>query len=202
MALAGQGISNSAGVTWLQDQQCSDGGWEAYRADPTVACVAPDPATFAGPDTNSTAMAVQGLVAMQALMGAAADFPVDPTAFYESAQNADGGFGYIGAASQTPDADSTGEVVQALVALNQLDNPLFTQSGGATPLTALAGFQLGCSAGRADRGAFAFQPNNRGVLKANLLATLQAVPGAAEVAFPLGARSPRQTLPKLKCAAH
>ena len=46
-------------------------------------------------------------------------------------------------------------------------------------------FQLGCSAPKADRGAYVF-PGETGP---NLLATLQAVPGAAEVAFPLGAQT-------------
>jgi hypothetical protein len=197
MALATQGMANPAGVAWLQDQQCSDGGWEAYRSDPTVACVAPDPTDYAGPDTNSTAQAVQGLVAQEGLGVAGASFAVDPTAFFESAQNTDGGFGYIGAASQSPDPDSTGEVIQALVALGQLSNPVFTQPGSATPLTALASFQLGCSASRAQRGAYVY-PGEAGP---NLIATLQAVPGAAEVAFPIGPQTPAPALPRMSCPA-
>jgi len=197
MALANQGIPSTnatvvAGVTWLQNQQCSDGGWEAYRSDTTTACPAPDPDTYAGPDTNSTSLAVMGLVAT------GSSFPVDPLGFFESAQNADGGFGYIGASSQSPDPDSTGEVIQALVALGQLSNAAFTQAGDATPVTALASFQLGCSASKADRGAYTF-PGEEG---ANLLATLQAVPGAAEAAFPLKAQTLRNSLPKLTCPAH
>jgi hypothetical protein len=197
MALANQGISDStvaAGVAWLQDQQCSDGGWTAYRSNLAVACPAPDPADYTGPDTNSTAIAVQALVATKS------SFPVAPTPFFESAQNADGGFGFIGAASQAPDADSTGEVIQALVALNKLDKPAFTQPGGATPVSALGTFQLGCAAARADRGAYAYQPESNGTLTADILATLQAVPGAAEVAFPLGAQTLRRVLPRLQCS--
>jgi hypothetical protein len=196
MALVNQGLSSSTavtiGVAWLQNQQCADGGWEAYRSDPTTPCPAPDPSTFAGPDTNSSALAVEGLVA------AGASFFFDPTAFFESAQNADGGFGFIGASSQSPDPDSTGEVIQALVALGQLTNPAFTQSGGATPASALATFQLGCSAAKADRGAYVFP----GVSGPNLLATLQAVPGAAELAFPLKPQTLEKGLPRLKCPAH
>lgn len=197
MALAEAGDANAAGVAWLQDQQCSDGGWEAYRADLSQACAAPDPTTYAGPDTNSTSMAVQGLVAMQSLMGSQAAFGVDPTTFFESAQNADGGFGFIGTSSQSPDPDSTGEVIQALVALGQLTNPAFTQTGG-TPMSALAAFQLGCSASKAKRGAYVY-PGEKGP---NILATLQAVPGAAEVAFPLPAQTLQPGLPKLTCPAH
>lgn len=189
MALASVGVSNPAGVAWLQNQQCSDGGFESYRSDTTTPCAAPDPDDFTGPDTNSTSLAVEGLLAQDAT------FPVDPTAFFESAQNADGGFGYIGASSQSPDPDSTGEVIQALVALGQLDNPAFTQPGDQTPLTALASFQLGCSSPRSERGAYTF-PGDEGP---NLLAALEAVPGAAEVAFPLGPQSPAPGLPRLAC---
>jgi hypothetical protein len=76
MALANRGVSNPAGVTWLRNQQCGDGGWESYRSDLTTACPAPDPSTFAGPDTNSTALAVEGLVA------AGATFPTSPVSFF------------------------------------------------------------------------------------------------------------------------
>jgi hypothetical protein len=205
MALANQGIPNSnavveAGVTWLQNQQCSDGGWEAYRSDVTTACPAPDPSTFSGPDTNSTALAVEGLVA------SGASFPVDPLPFFEAAQDPDGGFGFIGISSpsttQPSDPDSTGEVIQALVALKQLSNAAFTKNldpGTATPVTALATFQLGCAAAAGDRGAYTFPGAGSGP---NLLATLQAVPGAAEVAFPLKDVTVKGSLPKLKCPAH
>lgn len=195
MALVNQGLGGSAavaaGVTWLQGQQCADGGWESYRSDPTTACPAPDPDTFAGPDTNSTALAVEGLVA------AGATFTDSPLSFFESSQNTDGGFGFIGAASQSPDPDSTGEVIQALVALGQQNNAVFTQTAGATPFTALATFQSGCSSPKAQRGAYVFP----GVPGPNLLATLQAVPGAAAVAFPLTAQSIPPALPTMKCPA-
>jgi hypothetical protein len=39
-----------------------------------------------------------------------------------------------------------------------------------------------------------------GIAGPNLLATLQAVPGAAEMAFPLGPQTLQRGLPKLKCA--
>ena len=196
MALANAGLKNSvsvsSGLTWLENQQCSDGGWESYRSDTTTACAAPDPNTFSGPDTNSTALAVEGLVA------AGGTFNGSPQSFFEASQNSDGGFGFIGDASQSPDPDSTGLVIQALVALGNQNNPVFTQAGGATPFTALASFQLGCSAAKAQRGAYVFP----GVAGPNLLATLQAVPGAAAVAFPLTAQTLQPGLPKLKCPAH
>lgn len=193
MALATQGIDNPAGVAWLQDQQCADGGWQSYRSDTSEPCDPPDPSTFTGPDTNSTTLAVEGLVAQ------GASFPVDPLGFFESAQNSDGGFGFIGSSSEEPDADSTGLVIQALVDLGQLHNPAFTQSGGATPMSALDTFQLGCSATKAHRGSFAYQPSAKGKLAPNMLATLQAVPGAAEAPFPLSPKTLAGGLPRLSC---
>jgi squalene-hopene cyclase-like protein len=194
-ALANQGVSSSApvmtaAVSWLQAQQCSDGGWESYRSVET-ACPAPDPTSFVGPDTNSTSLAVMGLVA------AGATFTYDPTAFFESAQNTDGGFEFVGAPSAgSSDPDSTGEVIQALVALNQLSNPAFDQDGN-TPQSALATFQLTCSAGATEDGAYQY-PGEPGP---NLLATLQAIPGAAEKPFPIKAGTGVSGLPKLKCPA-
>jgi hypothetical protein len=195
MALANQGISNSnatvhAGITWLQNQQCSDGGWEAYRSDLGTACPAPNTETFAGPDTNSTALAVMGLVAT------GASFPVDPTAFFAAAQNPDGGFELVGTASPgSSDPDSTGEVIQALVALKEINNSEFTQSGG-TPQTALASFQLGCGAGSSEDGAYMYPGEGP-----NLLSTVQAIPAAAQVAFPITRGKVTSGLPKLKCPA-
>ncbi len=197
MALANQGISNSvtaAGVSWLKNQQCSDGGWMSYRAATGSGnpCSPPDPATFSGPDTNSTALAVEGLVA------SGASFPANPTSFFVSAQNSDGGFGYIGASSQSPDPDSTGLVIQALVALGQLGGACVHPVRGATPLSALETFQFGCKASSSRRGAFVYP----GVKGPNVLATLQAVPGEAQVAFPLTAQTLQPGLPKMKCPAH
>ena len=84
------------------------------------------------------------------------------------------------------------------MALGQLTNAAFTEADNATPLTALASFQLGCSSPKAKRGAFTY-PGEKG---ADLLATVQAVPGLAEVAFPLSAQKPASALPILQCPAH
>jgi hypothetical protein len=194
MALVNQGLKSSssvsAGVAWLKGQQCRDGGWESYRSDTATPCPAPDPSSFTGPDTNSTALAVEALVAT------GSSFGVKPLPFFEASQNADGGFAFIGTSGQSSDPDSTGEVIQALVALGRLHDTAFTEPGGATPVSELATFQLGCSSARADRGAYMF-PGEPGP---NLLATLQAVPGAAQVAFPLTRQTLAPGLPTLTCA--
>ena len=50
-------------LAYKLEQQCTNGMWQAYRANTTVACPAANPATFTGPDTNSISLAVQGLAA-------------------------------------------------------------------------------------------------------------------------------------------
>ena len=68
-ALAAVGTTSGAAVTaaesWLTGQQCGDGGWTSYitAANPCNG----KPAKYEGPDTNSTALAVEGLEAQHAL---------------------------------------------------------------------------------------------------------------------------------------
>ena len=194
MALSSVGVTDPLGVAWLSAQQCTDGGWTAYRADTSVACPAPDPATFSGPDTNSSALAAEALVAQ------GATFAHRPVPFFMAAQSSDGGFAYIGGPDQASDANSTGVVIQALVALRASSDQRFTRPGGATPFTALLGFEVGCSAALSDRGAFAYQPSS-GTVFPDLFATLQAVPAAARVSYPLRARTPLDVKPRLYCPA-
>jgi hypothetical protein len=63
LALASVDIDDAAGEAWLTDQQCNTGSWVAYRPDTAVPCPAVDAASFSGPDTNSTALALLGLTA-------------------------------------------------------------------------------------------------------------------------------------------
>ena len=48
-------------IGWLKEQQCPDGGWQAFRADTTTACDPADPVTYSGEDSNSTALAIAAL---------------------------------------------------------------------------------------------------------------------------------------------
>jgi hypothetical protein len=169
---------------WLAGQQCTNGLWESYRPNVSVPCVAADPNTFAGPDTNSTAMAVQGLAA----------FRVFPHALrtansLQSLKTADGGFPFLAAKGQTSDPDSTALVIQALVALH-------IKPG--TAVGALASFQLGCSDPVATRGGYFFPGGDR---TPNLIASVQAVPASALKTLPLKPSSLAATLPTTKCAA-
>ena len=144
LALHGVGVDSSSGATWLSDQQCADGGWTAYRADTSVPCPAADPVTFAGPDTNSSALAAEALHALGVTPAH------DPVAWFTSVRSSGGGFAYLGDPTQAADANSTGLVTQALLAL--------TGSPDTAGVSALEAFQAGCTADVADRGGLAFQP--------------------------------------------
>ena len=181
-ALAAAGVTGTgpvtAAVSWLDGQQCPDGGWTSpdnTNANNTCTGL---PADFAGPDTNSTALAVEGLAAQGALtptVSAAA------LGFLTSGQDADGGWSYYPNTLATPgvtDPDSTGLVIQALVALGKSPVSSTFQKGGADPVSSLLSFQLTSGA---DAGAFVFP----GVTGPDLLATYEAVPAAVGLAIPL-----------------
>jgi hypothetical protein len=193
LALAAAGQSNRLGDAWLVRQQCSNGGWTTYRPSTSKACPAENPAKFAGADTNSTALATQALVAQKTTPR------LSPLSFFEKAEYPNGGFGYIGtvAKSQPVDPDSTAVVIQALVALHKLDDPSFSKSGGAKPERALSHFQLGCAAPVSERGAYDY-PGAKGP---NLFATIQAIPAAAEKAFPIKKGTLSPDLPRTSCSS-
>jgi hypothetical protein len=150
-------------VEWLVRQQCADGSFAPYRADPTTAC---DAKTMV--DTNQTAAAIQALTALgghDAVTGKA-------VTWLKSVQNKDGGWGYTpGGASDT---NSTSVVIGALTATGE--KPEQVEKGGKSPYDALLKLALGCDGDGA--GAFAFQPDEKGKLAANSDATAAGVLGA------------------------
>jgi hypothetical protein len=166
----------TSGLAWLTRQQCANGLFQAYRAPTATACDPADPATFTGPDTNSTGMALQGLAAWHKK-----PMRLQAINSLHAVQNADGGFGFVAAAGQPSDPDSTALVIQGLVAYRSKPTRAMWKKPGGTPLTALQSFQLGCADGAANNGAFFF-PGSR---TSNVFATVQAVPAAALAAFPL-----------------
>jgi hypothetical protein len=174
IALKSQGYTPAASaVSWLTGQQCADGGWPSFDATPAKGC------TAATEDTNATAAAVQALVAL----GGHDDAVGKAVAWYRTVQNKDGGWSYNpGSAS---DGNSTGLVVSALLAAKA--DPATVTKDGHSGLDGLHALQLGCSAAKADQGAFAYQPDKTGKLVANDAASAQAalaagsgfLPGAA-----------------------
>ena len=182
----------AAGIAWLTAQQCSNGLWTSYRPDTSVPCPVADPNTFAGPDTNSTGMAVQGLAA----------YALRPMRFMvlsalRSIQTDDAGFPFLAAPGQTSDPDSTALALQAILAENATPTAASWTKNGANPYTALAAFQLGCTDAVADQGAF-FYPGDR---SPNTLATVQSVPAMAGKTLPLPASVPTSAVPVQSCAS-
>ena len=182
LALHAAGVTNPAGVTWLEGQQCADGSWTSFRSDTAAPCPPVDLNTFTGPDTNSTALAAIGLHVQGATTPAAAG-----VAELGSVRNAHGGWGFFSDAGQATDANSTGVVLLALRTVNG--------TADTAGIHALLALQAGCTADPADRGGIAFQPGPGGTIAPDLLATMQATPALAEVALPITADAISASLP-------
>jgi hypothetical protein len=152
-----------AAVEHIQDSQLEDGSWAWDGSEQTPG------------DTNTTAFAIQALVAAGA--GAGDDSISRGLAYLESVQNDDGGWPYQNPSDYGTDTDanSTAVAIQALIAAGR--DPAgsdWTTDEGGTPVAALEALQN-------DSGAFAWQA---AVPDDNLLATVQALPAVAGKAFP------------------
>jgi len=184
MALHAVGISDPTATDWLAGQQCADFLWTSYRADTSTPCPAVDPNTFSGPDTNSTALAMLGLQAQGRVAPAR-----DGGKALEGARNSGGGWGFLARSDQPTDANSTGVVLSALLAVFGGQDQLGTD--------ALLALQADCGADAADVGGVAFQDLSSGP---DVLATVQATPALAGAVLPLGPASDVKTDP-VACAA-
>ncbi|MEV8034019.1 prenyltransferase/squalene oxidase repeat-containing protein [Streptomyces sp. NPDC086182] len=147
-------------VDWLTGQQCANGAFAAYRADAGAACDAKTQV-----DTNSTAAAVQALGAL----GGHDDATGRAVTWLKSAQNKDGGWGYM--AGGASDTNSTSVVIGALKAVGK--KPQNVSKDGKSPYDALVELSKVC--GGEGGGAFAYQPDKSGKLVANADATAAGV---------------------------
>ncbi|MBI1376920.1 MAG: hypothetical protein GC157_05485 [Frankiales bacterium] len=191
LAYAAAGTTPPAdAVHWLLAQQCADGGFEAFRADPAAACSPSDPATYSGEDTNSTGMAS---VALRALgHGAEADRALG---WALAAQRPDGGFPYF--AGGDSDANSTAVVLFATGSAGR--TPSAVASGGPSAADFLASLQIGCDgAATDDDGGFAFQDYGAG-LTDNDAASVQATLALTGAALPLAAATVSTDVPRQTC---
>src|SRR5262249_46137423 len=146
-------VQVQAAVTWLDGEQCPGGGWTT-PANSVTDCSG-DPANFAGPDTNSTALALQGLVAEGALTPTVSSAALS---FLSGGQDTDARWSYYPKPATTPgmsDPDSTSLVIQALLALGMSPTGPSLTKGTATPVSTLLSFQLTSGP---DTGAFYFPP--------------------------------------------
>ncbi|MBV8462252.1 MAG: hypothetical protein JO368_03085 [Acidimicrobiales bacterium] len=180
-ALAAAGVKGTpavaSAVQWLVAQQCPDGGWTS--PDNANNACSGTPATFSGPDTNSAALALNGLAAQGALT---APVRTAGVGFLTTGQDADSGWSFYPSTVATPgvtDPDSTALVFQGLLAAGvSLTDPSLAKTGNG-PVGALLQFEL-------PSGAFFFPP---APAPANLIATYQAIPALLGLPFgwgPLG----------------
>jgi hypothetical protein len=190
-ALAAAGVTGTpavqAAVAWLDDQQCPDGGWTSLITA-TNPCNG-DPADFVGPDTNSTAQAIEGLSAQGVLVGKAAR---SAAKFISAAQDPDGGWGYQPNAADAPgssDPDSTALVIQAILALGKSPASATFVQGSATPVSALLSFQV------TGAGSGEYQYPGATDIATTTVATYEAVPAAAGVTFPFNLAITTSALP-------
>ncbi|MFJ6697543.1 prenyltransferase/squalene oxidase repeat-containing protein [Streptomyces sp. NPDC091272] len=158
------GVRPSAkAVDWLVGQQCDNGGFAAFRADPAKAC---DAKTMV--DSNATSAAVQALSALGGQDAAVRK----AVGWLRSVQNADGGWAYL---PKTPsDSNSTSIVIGALAAAGEKPQDVRGKDG-KSPLQALLAFQVNCDGKAENQGAFAFQPDKSGKLFPNADATAAVV---------------------------
>ncbi len=189
-ALAAAGVKGTTALgsaeSWLEAQQCPDGGWTSLVTMDN-SCTG-DPASYTGPDTNSTALAVEGLSAQGVLTPKVAR---SATRFLVAAQDPDGGWGYEPNAADAPgssDPDSTALVIQAILALGKSPSSALFLQGGTNPVSTLLSFQLTSGPGS---GGFFFP----GSTQPDVLATYQSVPAVAGVSDPFNLTVTTSSLP-------
>ena len=176
-------------VAWLLDQQCADGGFQAYRSDTSAPCTESDPVNYVGEDSNSTALASAALTVLGEL-----DAADDALGWLESAQNTDGGFPYF--LGGTSDVNST---AIALLATNAVGlAPTQVTNGSVSAADYLTSLQVGCPGAPTDEdGGFAYADFSAGT--ANDSATVQAALAITGAALPFVADPPALDIPRADC---
>jgi hypothetical protein len=180
-----------AAIAWLLGQQCANGSFQSYRTDLAQPCTASDPVNFTGPDTNSTAVAVMALMALDdsrvKLPNATRNRIVDAAAkagtWLRTAQNADGGWPYYGGGAS--DANSTGLSLSGILTqAPSYDIPAYKKASRF-----LGGLSASCALG----GGFAYQAGS----KVDGSATAQGLVG---LVGPMPVSGPRKLAVGARCA--
>ena len=170
--------ADAAAVGWLTGQQCSNGGWTVPNQAIGGGCTE-DPTGGTGPDNQTTSVVLQGLSAQGALTSVVKAGALN---YYTSGQDTDGGWSYEPSSVAQPqqtDSQSTGLVIQALLALGLSPTSSTFTSSGHSPVSALLSFVVTSGS---DAGALGYQDNTSG----NLLATNQDVPILAGLIYGFG----------------
>jgi len=160
LARSSLGLSPAPGsVEHLKSKQTGDGCWEWSDG--------------AGCDTNTTALAIEALLA--AGVDPSDSAVEDALDYLEDAQNDDGGFPYdpLSSWGTDSDANSTAFVIQALIAAGEdIDEDRWQAPDGTTPLKALLRFQ------NPQTGAFTYSG------KDDAYATYQSIPALLLEPYP------------------
>jgi hypothetical protein len=170
--------ADAAAVNWLTAQQCPSGGWTLPDQAVGGGCTE-DPAGFTGPDNQTTSLALQGLSAQGALT---ASIEAKGLSYFSGGQDADGGWSTYPNSTALPqqtDSQSTGLVIQALLALGHSPSSSTFTGSGHSPVSALLSFVVTSGP---DKGALGFEDNTSG----NLLASNQLVPILAGLIYGFG----------------
>lgn len=174
---------------WLIDQQCADGAFEAYRADPAARCKDSDLDTYSGKDTNSTAMAAMALT----LIGQESRAR-KAISWLESTQNADGGIPWL--KGGTSDSSST---ALTMLALRTVGEPVASfRNAGRSLRMYLRTTVLGCKYPKGQQGAVSFMKS--GPLVASDMTTAQ-VTAALSLAWPISRAVSLAPATRLNCPA-
>jgi hypothetical protein len=169
---------DAAAISWLTDQQCQSGGWTVPDQTVGGGCTE-DPTNFSGPDNQTTSVVLQGLAAQGAVT---AGIESSALSYFASGQDADGGWSDYPNTSTDPqqtDSQSTGLVIQALLALGLSPTSATYTTSGHSPVSALLSFVVTSGS---DAGALGYLDATSG----NILATLQDVPVLAGLTYGFG----------------
>ena len=170
-------------VKWLNRQQCDNGSFMSWRTNLAAKC---------GPkDSNATALAATAYKRLG--MGKRARAAID---WLISQQRPNGGWEYT--AGWGTDSNSTGLVVQALIAMNI--DPANVVKNGKSGLDYLPRLQLDCNSETvADRGALDYQKLDGVPLAANDFATAQATAALAGASLPVQPNEATTDWPTFTC---
>jgi hypothetical protein len=149
--LIAAGVKTNAvtqGFDWLLAQQCPNGGFSSdVAANPCSGL----PENWAGPDTNSSSLAIAALgTATRLWPDSGITVPASAWNFMRSSQTVSGGFGYF--PGNDADSNSTAQAVIAIAASGQTATALGLVINGQSASDALSAFQR--SGPAASRGYF------------------------------------------------
>ncbi|MFI1308016.1 prenyltransferase/squalene oxidase repeat-containing protein [Streptomyces sioyaensis] len=173
----------ASAVRWLVGQQCADGAFTAFRAEPGKPCAAKTMR-----DTNQTAAAVQALTAL----GGHGDSVDKAVGWLKSVQNDDGSWSSM--PGSPGDANSTSVVIGALAAAGQKPASV-TSKKHKTAYDGLLTFRLGCAGKEDAHGAFTFQLKGAAPNADATAAAATGVLGKGFVVAPAGRRDPNPVAP-------